>query len=131
MAKKKEAPDSNDNEAFEAYRRRFIIAGLRRSSMFWPYRARALKNARVGPNQYECAKCHKIFPKDNIQLDHIIPVVKLSGFTDWNDYFNSLLGKEHDWQVLCKPDHTLKTQEENTIRKILRKVKKSKKDTNN
>lgn len=123
--KKKELPKTE--EEFIAYQKRFIIATLRRGSLYWPYRNEALKLARVDRGLYKCALCEKIHHKSNVQVDHIAPVVKLSGLTDWNLYFSRMYVKTDGYQILCKECHSEKSKEEQVLRKINRDSKKKKK----
>lgn len=123
--KKKELPKTE--EEFEKYQRNFIIAALRRSSLWWPYRNQALVAARAGRGVYRCATCSQLYPKKEVRLDHISPVVRTTGFTTWGDYFKRMLPKSDGWQVLCLTCNHAKTQEENIIRKLHRDVKKKKK----
>lgn len=126
MAKKKK-PLPTTEEDFVAFQKRFIIAALRRGSLFWPYRNEALKAARVERGLYKCAKCQQVHHKSNVQVDHVQPVVKLSGLTDWNLYFARMFVKTEQYQILCKACHSEKTKEEQIIRKIHRDSKKKSK----
>lgn len=124
MKKKKPLPTTK--EEFIAYQRKFVIATLRRGSLYWPYRSLCLTKARSSRGQYLCAKCQVIFPKKEVSVDHIIPIVALTGFTTWDDYFNRLFCNSDNLQVLCKKCHQDKTTEEGIIRKINRKMNKNK-----
>ncbi len=120
--KKKELPKTE--EEFVKYQRNFIIAALRRSSLWWPYRNEALRLARVARGVYRCAKCSQLYPKKEVRLDHIDPVVRTSGFTTWDDYFTRMLPKTENWQVLCLGCNHVKTQEENILRRLFKDSKK-------
>ena len=122
MAKK--VPITADN--IDTIQKRYIIAAVRRVSRFWPCRNEALKRARVAPATYECAICKKHFRQEEIQIDHIIPVVKLTGFTTWDDYIKRMLPLPEGFQILCLADHKQKTAEENLLRGIIKKTKKTK-----
>ena len=125
MAKKKELPTTE--EAFIAYQKSFIIASLRRASLYWPYRNIALRNARVARGMYKCAQCGNVQHKKLVRVDHIEPVVKLSGLTDWNVYFARMFVKAEQFQILCIECHSQKTKEESILRAIQRKMKKTQK----
>jgi hypothetical protein len=60
-------------------------------------------------------------------MDHIIPVVKLSGFSGWEDYISRMFPKASGFQCLCLTCNEAKTQEENILRKIKKNVDKNKK----
>lgn len=125
MKKKKPLP-TNDVE-FDAYLKRYIVATLRRGTLYWPYRNDALKASRVDRGLYKCHICTKAFPKKEVRLDHVIPVVRLSGFTNWDDYLKRMFPKTEGFQVLCLECNKTKTDEENVLRKIHRKsIKKVK-----
>lgn len=125
MKKKRKLPETE--EEFQRYLRAFIVASLRRSSLWWVYRNLALKAARIERGLYKCACCGKVFPKKEIRLDHIIPVVRLSGFSGWEDYINRMFPKAEGFQVLCLGCNDQKTKEENLLRKLKKNVDKSKK----
>lgn len=95
-----------------------IMSALRNVSRFDPDAREALKRARVSRGWYMCAHCHKLFGEKQIQKDHILPVVKLSGFDgDWNPVISRLFPGPTGYQILCFPCHYKKTQEENTERR--------------
>lgn len=111
-------------------RKKFVIAALRRASLRWPARNAAKTAARIERGFYQCAHCKKAFGPKEIDLDHVKPIVRISGFTDWHDYIERLLPDESGFQVLCKMDHDIKTMIENNGRKLNKeknKVDKKKK----
>ena len=107
----------------------FAIAALRRASYRWPARNEAMKKARVGKNQYECAVCKNIFPNRLVDKDHKEPIVPLSGWDGFDGYIERLLVQENGWQVLCKPCHREKTNDENKKRRENTKTTKDRKKT--
>lgn len=126
MSKKtKRKPYSDDN--YEAELKKFVISSLRRTSLWWAARSMALKNARIERGLYKCANCQKVFPRKEIQLDHKFPVVRISGFTDYNDYIKRMLPPSTHYSVLCITCHSIKTQEENILRNLKKKVDKKNK----
>jgi 5-methylcytosine-specific restriction endonuclease McrA len=104
--------------------KRFIISTLRRATYRWPHRNTALVNARIARNQYKCANCEKIFTRKEIKIDHIEPIVPLSGFTTWDEYINRMFCGVEGLQILCSPCHNEKTWDENSGRTLSRKRKK-------
>lgn len=105
----------------------FITSVIRRGWSKWPPKFRVLKEACVGRKvnkksgklalHYKCAMCNKQFPQTDIQVDHIDPVVAVTGFVDWNTFISRLFCKESNLQVLCKPCHSKKSKEETSMRK--------------
>lgn len=95
----------------------FLIYHLRRMSLRWPQRNFAMREARVSRGQYTCAICNKTYTKKEIQLDHIEPVVDLTGFVDWNTYVARLFCDKSGFAVLCTTCHDSKTELENSARK--------------
>lgn len=118
----------------------FVINTLRRASYRWPARNECLKAARVARGFYKCQCCGGVFPKREVSLDHVDPVVPLNhspDFTDPVDIGNYVLrmlpNKEgipdaSGFQVLCNLCHDNKTLNENIIRKINRNNIKTKKE---
>lgn len=105
----------------------FIVNTLRKASYRWPPRSECLKAARVDRGYYSCNMCKNTFHRKEITLDHIIPVVKLSGFTTWDNYIERMFPNSEGFQALCNQCHDTKTMTENNIRKKLKKVDKQKK----
>lgn len=110
----------------------FCIAALRRASYRWPGRYTAMKAAHIDRNAYKCAKCENIFPKKEIRLDHIEPVVPVEGFKngsdfDLHEFAERLLVEENQFQVLCNNCHHEKSQGENSKRRERKAKKKSRK----
>lgn len=114
----------------------WLIPKLRKFSVYWPPRSRALLKARViidngfykngNPKKktlYRCEKCQDLFEREDIQMDHTIPVVDLEGFQNWDEYINSLFCDESNYSTLCKKCHSIKTTQENQTRIIKRLTK--------
>ena len=100
----------------------FLLKHLRQISYKWPYRDNARRHAWLRRGFYLCAKCSQETPSKLIALDHIEPVqdinMKNPTFDEWLvSYVKRLLCKEEGFQVLCKADHQIKTNEENKRRR--------------
>lgn len=117
---------------------KFLIPKLRQISRWWVQRGVALDEAKVylpdgkykngNPKtkvKYVCAECkrqkiNKYYEINEVQVDHINPIVPVEGFTNWDDYILKLFCDSKDLQVLCIPHHEEKTKKENEERKKLR-----------
>lgn len=108
----------------------WLIPKLRQISLYWPPRTIALQKAKVyladgnykngNPRtrvKFRCEVCKELFERNEIQMDHRVPVVDISGFNTWDEYINSLFCSEQNYSALCKPCHDNKTLEENKARK--------------
>lgn len=95
---------------------------LRRASYKWGPRNRALYSARVSRGIYRCVMCGPdiLHPKKNIRIDHIHPVVPVTGWDDWNGYIVRMFCEVEGFQILCKPHHKDKTNAENATRRALK-----------
>ena len=118
----------NGGEWTEARFKSFVTSALRAASRRWPVKPKALKaafvsrqvNARTGKMamHYMCAKCKKLFVASDVQVDHIEPVVDpKKGFVSWDVYINRMYCEIENLQVLCKPCHKIKTDQEKLERK--------------
>ena len=94
----------------------------------FPPKWKALKAASLGrlinkrsgrlAEHYRCAECLEPFVARDVQVDHINPVVDpAKGFEDWPTYMERLYCEADNLQVLCKPCHKDKTNEERKERK--------------
>jgi 5-methylcytosine-specific restriction endonuclease McrA len=113
----------------EGRKRTFIVSTLRGGMRRWPPKWEALKDAFAGkmvnPNtkrlayHYKCASCKNLFTTKDIQIDHIQPVVDpIKGFISYDDFIDRLFCQKDNLQVLCKPCHKIKTNEEKQKRKV-------------
>jgi hypothetical protein len=100
-----------------------LIAVLRRFSRFWEPSSNVLKNARIGRGIYQCKACSKIVGPKDIKVDHIEPVIPVTGFTTWDDLIVRLFCEESGLQAICKICHDEKTKKENEQRRALIKEK--------
>lgn len=108
-----------DKESMSTFNfKSFIINTLRRASYRWPERNKALQHARIERGLYACNQCKGTFKKKDIKLDHINPVVAVTGFTTWDDYINRLFCDYTNFQVVCENCHNVKTMIEKQERKI-------------
>lgn len=105
----------------------FVKSALRSASQRWPPKYTVLSKACVGQKVnpasgrlakfYTCNKCKVDFPAKNVEVNHIVPVVPVSGFDSWDNVISRLFCEEDGLEVVCKPCHKLITKEENQERK--------------
>lgn len=103
--------------AIDSKRKSFIVSTLRRSSYRWYGRYEAMKRARIERGLYRCNVCKGAFKNKEINLDHILPVVPLTGFDTWEGYLDRLFCEPEGMQVLCKTCHDIKCSLEREERK--------------
>jgi hypothetical protein len=88
-----------------------------------PTRREFFKNSRSAPNTWICAECGKKCAgaskgkKSEFRIDHIEPVIPLTGFTNWDDVIRRLITGPHNLQVLCLECHGVKSKAENAARR--------------
>mgnify|MGYP002398935969 CR=1 FL=1 len=74
--------------------------------------------------RYKCAACGSSFKRDEVQVDHIDPVVdphRANTTINWNVYIERLLCEVDNLQVLCSNCHLDKSNLETQVRKKARK----------
>lgn len=101
---------------FTAKERAVITALLRRASLRWNPRYEVMKNARVERGKYKCNLCKEIVGSKEYQVDHVKPVIPVTGFDDWNGFIGRLFCKASGLQVICKMCHYTKSKKENSKR---------------
>lgn len=126
-SKKKIKVPLTEDEEYEKELNKFLTMHLRRISYRWKYRNEAKKLARVGYGEYKCNACASIVGAKDHNMDHVEPVVRISGKTNWDDYARRMLAKTQGFQLLCKPCHSAKTLVESNLRKMFRKSLKENK----
>lgn len=107
----------------------WLIPKLRRLSMYWPGKTIARDNAKVYIEEgtylngkpkivryYVCANCGVLGNEKTTQMDHISPVIETTGFTNWDEYMNSLYCNPSNYACLCLDCHSKKTINENRER---------------
>lgn len=124
MAKEK---PFNNGQWTEARMNSFIKSALRSASQRWPPRYTVLSEAKLGKkinsktgrlaDHYLCAACKEAFPAKEVQVNHITPVVLVSGFDSWDGVIKRMFCEKDGLEVLCIPCHKLTTREENEQRK--------------
>ena len=62
--------------------------------------------------EYLCSACSKWFMGKDVQVDHIEPAGSLKAYTDLAGFCKRLFCEAEDMQVMCKPCHQAKTNEE-------------------
>jgi len=103
-------------------KKNFTINVLRRGSYRWPSRFNALKAGKIGRNEYFCAICGVIGGKKDVQLDHVIPCVPVTGWDSFDGFIDRMFPDDPSgFQVLCKPCHKEKSLAENVERAKHRK----------
>jgi hypothetical protein len=118
----------NDGEWTEARFNSFVKGGLRSASQRWPPKYRVLSQACVGTKlnvatgrmakHYICNSCKNEFPAKNVEVNHIRPVVPVTGFDSWDGVVERLFCEAEGLEVVCKLCHRAITKQENIIRKI-------------
>lgn len=117
----------NNGEWTTARYHSFIKSALRSASQRWPPRYAVLNAAKQGKKinaktgrlaeHYLCAACREAFPAKEVQVNHKIPVVPVSGFDSWDGVISRLYCEAEHLEVLCIPCHKAITQQENQERK--------------
>lgn len=98
----------------------WLIPKLRRLSYMWPPRNEAKAKARISRGIYQCNSCKDHFGPKEIVIDHINPVVPLTGFEDLGKYVESLFCSVEGLQALCTGCHDKKTETENKLRQEIK-----------
>lgn len=111
----------------EARYNSFIKSALRTASVRWPPRYQALHDAFItkGVNPatgrvaklYSCPKCKGTFTAANMEVNHIVPVVPVDGFDNWDNVIERLFCEKDGLEAICKPCHKKITAFENQQRK--------------
>lgn len=105
----------------------FIKSGLRTMSVRWPPRYQALADAfdhqGINPSTgrlaklYRCKSCNNLFPASGMEVNHIHPVVPVTGFDSWDGVIERLFCEKEGLEALCKTCHKAITLAENKERK--------------
>jgi hypothetical protein len=105
----------------------FIKSALRSASIKWPPRYTVLSEACVGSKinpksgrmakHYKCNQCKGDFPAKEVEVNHIFPVIPVTGFTTWDDVVKRMFCEKDGLEVCCKPCHKIITKKENDERK--------------
>ena len=113
----------------------FIKSTLRKGSTRWPPKYEVLNAAKRGKQinpetgriaeHYHCALCNNLFVGKHVVVDHIEPVVPVTGFVSWDIVIARMFCPAEGLQVLCKECHKVKTKEENAQRKLYKNNKKA------
>lgn len=99
-----------------------ITSALRRIWFYGPQRREAMKIAKNSGNL--CSICKT--PKDKLEIDHIKPVVPITGFdNNWTAYIDRLFVDVSGLRALCKECHATHT----AIQREQRKKRVDKKKT--
>lgn len=108
---------------YAARLKRILFSALGRAWCFWPPRNEVKKRCKVEGKTgwFKCEIC--LQERERIDVDHIQPVVPVSGFTTWDHYIASRFVTADKLQGICKDCHKKKTKEENTERRALKKEK--------
>lgn len=119
----------NDGQWTQARFNSFIKSALRSASVRWPPKYTVLSEACVGTKlnpksgrmakHFKCNRCQGDFPSKEVEVNHIIPVIPVTGFTTWDDVIKRMFCEKAGLEVVCKPCHKTITKEENEQRKSI------------
>ncbi len=117
----------HNGEWTEARYNSFVKGGLRSASQRWPPKYKVLaasrRGKRINPTSgrlaefHECGKCHDLFVSKEVEVNHIIPVIPITGFDSWDGVIERMFCEGEHLEVLCKPCHKEITKQENKERK--------------
>lgn len=118
----------NSNTWTTARYNSFIKSALRSASQRWPPRWDVLNEAKQGKKinrstgrlaeHYKCNLCKGSFPAKEIEVNHIVPVVPVEGFSTWDEVIKRMYCEKPGLEVVCKPCHKNITKGENEQRKL-------------
>lgn len=99
----------------------FIRGALRRAAVKYPAKGAVKKEARrAKPKgapgrhrfEYQCNHCNEWFKDSDTQVDHIVPAGSLLSYDHLPGFVERLFCEPDGLQVLCKPCHQVKTNDE-------------------
>lgn len=124
----------NGGEWTESRFQSFVKSALRSASQKWPPKYKTLSKAFVGRRTnpatgreakfFKCNRCGEEFTSSNIEVNHIEPVIPVTGFDSWDKVIERLFCEEEGLEALCRPCHKIITKNENAERKLNAKRKK-------
>jgi hypothetical protein len=114
----------------------FLRSGFREKFNRYPPKYDCIKAAAVtmqdgeyktGPKKgtpkmvkrYRCSACEQLFLQKEVQVDHIHGAGSLKSFEDASGFLERLFCGADGMQVMCKPCHNLKTQQEKMYARLL------------
>jgi 5-methylcytosine-specific restriction endonuclease McrA len=101
-----------------------IMSAIRKVWRYSPKRSQAILDATI-PEMKEyicCAICSLPERKKLAAVDHIQPIVPVTGFDSWDEVIKRLM--EGDLQCLCEKCHGEKSKKENKERTLIKREKK-------
>jgi len=121
----------------EARYKSFVKSLLRQGTRKWGPIQEVTKAARVARGEYLCAGCKEVVTKttldpetrkrvNNVHVDHIEPVVPVTGWESWDSCIENMFCEKDNLQVLCSKCHKEVTAAENAQRKYYRDLEKKK-----
>lgn len=107
----------------------FVKSALRSASRRWPPKYECLNEACVGVKKnkstgrmakhFKCNRCKKHFPQKEVEVNHIVPVVPITGFDSWDEVIKRMYCSKDLLEVVCIACHR-------EISKMEREERKSK-----
>mgnify|MGYP002634894291 CR=1 FL=1 len=104
---------------------------MRRASFRWKPRGEAKKRYKVKVGEYstgrakygyKCVACEEVFKSGEVKMDHVEPVVPLTGWESLDNFAIRMFCEEDNFQCLCPACHDIKTQREKDYRVAFRKL---------
>lgn len=96
-----------------------LVLSLAKSEYFIPSK----KGKQLRRVHFKCAYCGTKVVRKQCAVDHIAPVIDITGKTTYDEYVSRLFCGAKGLNVLCKPCHNAKTKTENAARRQLRNKK--------
>lgn len=101
-----------------------LIPAIRKIWLYSPLRREALQKAKAEVG-YKCQLCGDLY--DKLQVDHIEPIVPVTGWTNWDDYVSRTFCDISNLQAICKTCHESKCMTEKFQRQGNKKKRAKKK----
>lgn len=115
-----------------------LIPVIRNVHRFWEGKKEAKNAAKVKveigkfkngnpkfKNHFKCASCEQLFLEEDVQVDHIDPVIDIDlGWQGWDVFIERMFVSADKYQILCKPCHDIKSEFEKEYRKDKKKLDK-------
>ena len=124
MAKKKAPLNTLTREEYEIRLRKILLSALGKAWMFWPPRAEVKRRCAIPgkPGWFRCEDLECGRETEKLEVDHIVPCVKLEGNTTWDEYISRRFVMDaKQLQGLCHESHLKKSKEENAKRREMKR----------